>query len=685
MRRLPRATWIAIVAIGILAMLASVMGNIGASALTWLSPQVALVLFVLISLSLIGVSLWQERQKAASEPSAADARENRQIMLGRVRNTWITGFLENPLYYNYEEQLLPLPLRERVGSRFDLVLSNPLEPTQTMPSGTTITQVFDQAGGELLMLGEPGAGKTTLLLELARDLLKRAQDNPMAPIPVVLMLSSWATRKLPLEQWIAEELQAKYDIPSRIGKEWVKANQLLLLLDGLDEVAPSALPACIDAINAYYHQAHRSLVVCSRAKEFLDQPGRLALHTAVAVQPLSSEQIGTYLDSLAAKGEEIKGLKRALHQSATLRALATTPLFLIVLILAYHGKPVQELLALVKVAPTDQPHLLFHNYVEQMLQRKGTRLHAPAQQTKHWLAWLARQLTAHQQSELYLERLQPDWLPKGQRAFYPWSVGLAFGLVSGLLGWLAEGFLAGLVIGPIIGLLLGLLVRREGETKPVEVLVRSWKGPLIGMAGGLIIGTVIGPLLGLLFDLFFGGAHGMLAREVISGLVFGIVVGPVVGLVRGLAGRFSEEKLVQPSSLSPNEGIQRSAKNGLVLGLIGGFVTGLGLGLFVSLFYGPLAGLVAGLLFWLVCGSVIGLIGGLFAVVQHYTLRFWLARTHTFPWRAVPFLDDAVEQLLLRKVGGGYIFRHRLLQDYFASLDVVPPHDPSVRAEARSV
>lgn len=92
MRRLPRATWIAIVVTGILTMLAGVLGNIGASALTWLSPWVALVLFVVISLSLIGVVLWQERQKAAGGPSESVARENRQIMLGRVQNKWITGF-----------------------------------------------------------------------------------------------------------------------------------------------------------------------------------------------------------------------------------------------------------------------------------------------------------------------------------------------------------------------------------------------------------------------------------------------------------------------------------------------------------------------------------------------------------------------------------------------------------------
>ncbi len=473
-RRLPQATWIAIVVIGILTLLGSVMGNIGATALTWLSPWVALVLFVLISVSLIGVSLWQERQKAASELSAAEARENRQVMLSRVQNKWITGFLENPLYHSYVEQLLPLPLHRRVGSRFDLVLSNPLEPTQTIPPGTTLAQVFDQAGGELLILGEPGAGKTTLLLELARDLLKRAQDNEAAPIPVVLMLSSWAAGKLPLEQWITEELQAKYDISPPIGKEWVKANQLLLLLDGLDEVAPRALPACIAAINEYYHQAHRSLAVCSRTKEFMGQPGRLALHTAVIVQPLSSEQVDSYLDGLVIQGEEVEGLKQALHQSEALRALATTPLFLTGLILAYHGKPVQELLPLVKATPTEQQHLLFHNYIERVLQRKGTRIHATTQQTKRWLEWLARQMTAHSQSELYQEQFRSDWLPKGQRAFYQWSIGLISGLGFGLVA----GLISGLGFGLVADLTTAALLFDEGEAREKDVLKYLTQGQI---------------------------------------------------------------------------------------------------------------------------------------------------------------------------------------------------------------
>ena len=55
-------------------------------------------------------------------------------------------------------------------------------------------------------------------------------------------------------------------------------------------------------------------------------------------------------------------------------------------------------------------------------------------------------------------------------------------------------------------------------------------------------------------------------------------------------------------------------------------------------------------------------------VLQHYTLRFLLWWRGYLPWNTARFLDYATERIFLRKVGGGYIFIHRLLLEYFASL-----------------
>jgi hypothetical protein len=83
------------------------------------------------------------------------------------------------------------------------------------------------------------------------------------------------------------------------------------------------------------------------------------------------------------------------------------------------------------------------------------------------------------------------------------------------------------------------------------------------------------------------------------------------------------------------------------------------------------------LLYWGMALCAFGLMGGLgmggLAYLQHYILRALLWGTRAMPWHYVRFLDYAAERILLRKVGGGYIFVHRQLLDYFASLDEPPP------------
>lgn len=57
--------------------------------------------------------------------------------------------------------------------------------------------------------------------------------------------------------------------------------------------------------------------------------------------------------------------------------------------------------------------------------------------------------------------------------------------------------------------------------------------------------------------------------------------------------------------------------------------------------------------------------GGIEAI-HHAVLRTLLRREGSIPSRYSAFLDQAVDLIFLRRVGGGYIFIHQLLQDYFA-------------------
>jgi hypothetical protein len=72
----------------------------------------------------------------------------------------------------------------------------------------------------------------------------------------------------------------------------------------------------------------------------------------------------------------------------------------------------------------------------------------------------------------------------------------------------------------------------------------------------------------------------------------------------------------------------------------------------------------------LLVGPVFGLLYGGTTVFQHNALRWLLYRNGFLPLRLVPFLDYCAERIFLRRVGGGYIFVHRLLMEHFASLEV---------------
>jgi hypothetical protein len=166
----------------------------------------------------------------------------------------------------------------------------------------------------------------------------------------------------------------------------------------------------------------------------------------------------------------------------------------------------------------------------------------------------------------------------------------------------------------------------------------------------LFFGVIVGLTAGRLGGLFVG---------VVVGLVGGSSGGLVLGLVAGLVGGLSVDPII--TRTIPNEGIRRSLRNALISFLFVGLAVGL---LFSWLDSGLHFGLVVGL----VVGLPFGLKNGGLAYLAHYTLRILLWRNDYAPWNYIRFLDYAAERVFLRRVGGGYIFTHRLLMEYFATL-----------------
>ena len=290
-RKSPRITLFLIVLSVMLGIVIGPLGN-AIELPNVLKPFVIpLFLSVAFVLSLIAVYQYFAQEKT-EHPLLPLSGQNRQCLIARVRTFWIAGFLEQSLHGAAPMALGLQSQPDVLEDPWRLVLRQANQSAHLLAAGTHITQVYDEGPGELLILGEPGSGKTTLLLELARDLLNRAERDESLLIPMVFNLSSWAVKRQPLADWLVEEMNTKYQVPRQLGRSWVNTDQVLLLLDGLDEVDSTYRAACVDAINTYRSEhGLMPLVVCSRSADYLELKKRLLLQSAVTVQPLTEKQI----------------------------------------------------------------------------------------------------------------------------------------------------------------------------------------------------------------------------------------------------------------------------------------------------------------------------------------------------------------------------------------------------------
>ena len=653
----------------------------GTPLLNFLMPLFFLIMLltVIITLSFLADALKKRQDLTAEAPCLTPAQtlRNRERMRHRLVG-WYQQFLEASLMQAAWLDLDLTDTPDAIDTPVSLVFQEAPMPEHPLVPGTTIIQVYNEAGQELLVLGEPGAGKSTLLYHLAQYLLQRTETDQTAPLPIVFALSTWPLHKAPLEQWMVEQLVHLYHLPRTLAQHWVATQAILPLLDGLDEMEEAARPRCIAAINAY-HQIHQApLVVCSRSAEYATaaQIHQLALPRAVVVQPLSEQQI---TNILTRGGRSLAGLRAAYKDNLALHGLLASPLFLNLFLLSYRGVSIRTL-------PTTTAALqqqVFERYVQQMLMRKGDQHRYPASRMRFWLMWLAQQMHQRQMAHFGIENLQPDWLAARFQWRYRLSAILLVGLLGGLLGGLifglalgpvsgfAFGAVSGLVFGPLGGLLTRPMSKKQPSIRLAERLQWSRSASRSGLVSGLILGLVSGLLGGLVFGLINKQATGLLL-----GLLGGLVFGLLFGLAFGLLGGVQPAQIIGRDAFSPGEGISRSLKNGLVVGILFGLpfgmLFGLLLGLVVGILFGLHFGILFGLLFGLIVGPismfVFGLTGGLDAFLQHLCLRFWLWRDGKLPWHLVPFLDDACARSLLKQVGGRYQFLHALLQDYFTGL-----------------
>ncbi|MEM8723423.1 MAG: HEAT repeat domain-containing protein, partial [Cyanobacteria bacterium P01_G01_bin.39] len=318
-------------------------------------------------------------------------------------------------------------------------------------------EAFEKFEHRVLLLGAPGSGKTTTLLHVAQQLIRQAQDDSNAPIPLLFNLSKFrdkdnrparhsfltfhsqrSTQKEQragakvIEDWLVQMMTEYADpfglrkfsspwVSQDVANYWLREEKVALLLDGLDEVDDRQLLKLVDYLNSYLRRhPDITVVVCSRIVEY--QPlkdkkeTRLQLVGAVTLRPLNQQQIASYLE----KADAI-ALRDTLFVDQTLYELAQTPLTLSVMTLAYGGMAPQDIPA--DLSLVDRRRHLFDTYIDRMMQRKARRDRGipfdlnpdndvperkypySREQVNRYLGWLAVRLSERMQTVLPYDRL----------------------------------------------------------------------------------------------------------------------------------------------------------------------------------------------------------------------------------------------------------------------------------------
>jgi hypothetical protein len=209
------------------------------------------------------------------------------------------------------------------------------------------------------------------------------------------------------------------------------------------------------------------------------------------------------------------------------------------------------------------------------------------------------------------------------------------------------------------------------DIRAVEALAWSWGRAVKGLAAGFGVGLAFSVTMLLVFsETFLGDDPRPWTYPILSPFIYASL-GALFG---GIATTTMESKTI------PNQGMGLSLRNARFGGLLIGSATFVGTVLLVIgppiYFSDPMLPWVDVFAFSLLVGVYFGILAALWFggldFIYHWTLRRRLSATGVLPQRLPSFLEQMSRLALVQRVGGGYIFLHRLLLEHFADRASLP-------------
>lgn len=547
----------------------------------------------------------------------------------------------------------------------------------------------------LVITGDAGSGKTVLAIELILGLLTDDDRRPDDPIPVRVSAAAWDAQTS-VDDWLAAHLVRTFDLSKATARALLRADRVLPVIDGLDEMDPEPEPGygsrageALRALNAYQRGRGKARLVLTCRSTSYDalMAGDTWAHDAarVTLSAVTADQTWTFIEAVAGTHQRTRWqpvLEALTQPGHPLAEALATPWRLTLALTAYQQRSdtgaylrdPAELAHLADQADTatdpDQirDHLLslFIPAAIAATTPPGAKSRYRTGHVHNWLAVLARYLDTNMirppldgrtlsGTDLVLHEL---WPLAGNR-----SRVLGLGVIALITAVMVPVFPLslghdGITIGTIAAIGLGgggsLIAWLEVWPRLTHINLAQMKSPT-----AIVAGYVVCPLFGL-----WGGAT---TGNGVAGLATGLAAGLLIGLLLSLAG-----SLMIPGYkpvATPRDIVRDNLASGSAFLLLLGLSVGLGAGTASELNPGGLDGIEAA-----ATASPTALAFGLYMVaiggpgnagLRYLLLMLCMARL--LPWRLSRFLHWCYTDTgLIRIAGIAYQFRHRELQDYLA-------------------